>query len=370
MQIQVTQQEEVRHHGPVNRKKYRGCPWESRKVNQQAAKDEGQKGFQWPSMGTPHPSTDTGSGNDCRTTCRAKDWRRDDDRAPKSTHSETVKKDQKVHLYERPMIVGTSPQPGKSHKRRNTRNSHRLERSNYRAHLTYQEGANRNRRRTQDKNHHKQAEMVRMKKTHSKRGPQGKEPPTSARRITRMEQAAREAKGTFLTQVDPKGKAIINRWEREINTTRKGKAWTELIQEADGIRDPGATQPRTTLYHKTVEEAWRTKMLIGKMNADRKETSREAIRDHKKVLTEILSHLSNLEASAKRLAEDQRSQKEKMERMAGQFHLYLRYVHHMEITPADRSGTPACIRKMRTVEQRKENEARKDGDARHPIILD
>jgi hypothetical protein len=41
-----------------------------------------------------------------------------------------------------------------------------------------------------------------------------------------MEQAAREAKGTFFMQVDPKGKAIINRWEREINTTRKGKAWT------------------------------------------------------------------------------------------------------------------------------------------------
>jgi hypothetical protein len=70
-----------------------------------------------------------------------------------------------------------------------------------------------------------------------------------------------------------------------------------------------------------VEEAWQTKMLIGKMNANWKETNREAIRDHKKVLTEILSHLSNLEASAKRLAEDQRSQKDQMEQMAGQFHL-------------------------------------------------
>jgi hypothetical protein len=111
-------------------------------------------------------------------------------------------------------------------------------------------------------------------------------------------------------------------------------------------------------------------MLIGKMNASQKEASREAIRDHKKVLTEIRSRLSNLEASAKRLAEDQRSQKEKMERMAGQFHLYLRYVHHLDITPADQSGTPACIKKTRTMEQRKENKARKDGDARHPIILD
>jgi hypothetical protein len=111
-------------------------------------------------------------------------------------------------------------------------------------------------------------------------------------------------------------------------------------------------------------------MMIGKMNADRKETSREAIRDHKKVLTEILSRLSNLEASTKRLVEEQRSQREKMERMAGQFHLYLRYVHHMDITPADRKGTPTCIRKMRTVVERKENEVGKDGDESTPIILD
>jgi hypothetical protein len=95
-------------------------------------------------------------------------------------------------------------------------------------------------------------------------------------------------------------------------------------------------------------------------------TSREAIRDNMKVLTEILSRLSNLEASAKRLAEDQRSQKEKM---VGQFHLYLRYVHHMEIMPIDRSGTPACIRNTHTVSQRKEKEGRKDGDERDPIIL-
>jgi hypothetical protein len=152
-----------------------------------------------------------------------------------------LKKDQKLHLYEHPIIVEMSSQPGKSHKRRNTRNSHRLERRNYRARLTYQEGANRNKRRTQDKNYHKKVEMVRMKKTHIKRGPQGKEPPSSARRITRMEQVAREAKGTFLTKVDPKGKAIINRWEREINTTRKGKACTKLVKEADGIRDPRDT---------------------------------------------------------------------------------------------------------------------------------
>jgi hypothetical protein len=55
--------------------------------------------------------------------------------------------------------------------------------------------------------------MIIMKNTQRKRGPQGEELPTSARKITRMEQAAREAKGTFLVQVDPKGKAIIDKWE-------------------------------------------------------------------------------------------------------------------------------------------------------------
>jgi hypothetical protein len=55
--------------------------------------------------------------------------------------------------------------------------------------------------------------MVRMKNTQSKRGPQGEELPTSAQNITRMEQATREAKGTFLVQVDPKCKVVIDRWE-------------------------------------------------------------------------------------------------------------------------------------------------------------
>jgi hypothetical protein len=88
------------------------------------------------------------------------------------------------------------------------------------------------------------------------------------------------------------------------------------------------------------------------------------------VLTGILNHLNNLEASAKRLAEDQRSQQEKTERLTGQFHLYLRYVHHIDITSADRNGTPVCIRKIRLVEKREENEAKKDGDEEHPINLD
>jgi hypothetical protein len=72
----------------------------------------------------------------------------------------------------------------------------------------------------------------------------------------------------------------------------------------------------------------------------------------------------------KRLVEDQKRQQEKLERMVGQFHLYLRYVHHIDITPTDSNGTPTCIRKLRLVEQREEDATQQKGDAEHPINLD
>jgi hypothetical protein len=103
---------------------------------------------------------------------------------------------------------------GKPLKRRSIRDSYRPAGINYRD----QEGANRSGGRSQDKSHCIQIEMVRMKNTQSKRAPQGEELPTSSQKITRMEQAAKEAKGTFLEQVDSKGKVVIDRWEREVNT--------------------------------------------------------------------------------------------------------------------------------------------------------
>jgi hypothetical protein len=296
-------------------------------------------------MDTPHPSTGTGSSTVGCTMSRGKGRRRVYGRVIMITHTETGKKDGKVHLYGQTMIARMSPQLGKSHKRRSTRNRYRQEKRNCRSYHKNKGCVDRNRRRNQGKNYHKPVGMVRMKRTHSKRSPQGKEPLTSPRRITRMEQAARDAKGTFHTLVEPKGKATITRWEKEINAKRKGKAWEELIQEADWITDPGATQPRETLYHKMVEMAWRTKMLIGKVSSERKDASRKDNKDHKKLLKEILSRLSNLEASTKWLAEDQRDQKEKMERVAAQFHLYLCYVHHMDITPADGNGAPTLYQK-------------------------
>jgi hypothetical protein len=200
---------------------------------------------------------------------REKHWRRNNDKIIKRTHSGTEDTDEQDHLEEQAMIARMGPQPGWLHKGRDTKIYHRMRHRNYRGHLTYQKEVKRNRERTQRKNHHLQVNMVRMNKTNSKRAPQVKEPPQSTRRKTRIEQAAKEAKSTFHMTIDTKGKKIIKRWEGEINNAHRGKSWSTLTQEEGGIRDPRATQPRLTLYHKTMEEAWRTKMMIGKMCADR-----------------------------------------------------------------------------------------------------
>jgi len=63
------------------------------------------------------------------------------------------------------------------------------------------------------------------------------ENPISNRNISRMEQAARDTKGTFQEVVEPKGQARITRWEKEITTKNKGKSWEELRQEADWITE-------------------------------------------------------------------------------------------------------------------------------------
>jgi hypothetical protein len=71
--------------------------------------------------------------------------------------------------------------------------------------------------------------------------------------------------------------------------------------------------------------------------------------DHNKMMDEIMSHLSSLETITKLLVEVEKDQKSKMEQLAAQFHLYLHYVHHMDITPADGHGAPTHIRKTRMI---------------------
>jgi hypothetical protein len=77
MQITVTPQEEVHHHGPINRMMYRGWPWESGKGNPQPTKDKDQKDSPRKRKDTPHPHTISVGGNDRCTPCKAKDCHRD-----------------------------------------------------------------------------------------------------------------------------------------------------------------------------------------------------------------------------------------------------------------------------------------------------
>jgi hypothetical protein len=123
--------------------------------------------------------------------------------------------------------------------------------------------------------------------------------------------------------------------KKAINKKRKGKTWDALVQEADWVTDLGATQPRETLYHKTVEMAWQTKMMIGKVSSKREDTRWENNKEHTKLLNEILRGLSSLETITKLLTEVETDQKAKLEQLAPQFHLYLCYIHHMYITPID-----------------------------------
>jgi hypothetical protein len=136
-------------------------------------------------------------------------------------------------------------------------------------------------------------------------------------------------RGHLHTLVAQKGKATITRWEKEIKSKREGKAWDALTQEADWVTNPGATQPKETLYHKMMEMAWLTKMMIDKVSSKREDARLEDKKEHKKLLNEILSHLSSLKTITKLLAQVKKDQKARMKQLAAQFHLYLCYIHHV-----------------------------------------
>jgi hypothetical protein len=74
--------------------------------------------------------------------------------------------------------------------------------------------------------------MVRMKQMHSKRNPLRKGTQKNPRQVSRMEQAAKDVEGTFHTLIAPKGKATINRLEKEIKINRKGKTYA-LTQDTN-----------------------------------------------------------------------------------------------------------------------------------------
>jgi hypothetical protein len=119
-----------------------------------------------------------------------------------------------------------------------------------------------------------------------------------------------------------------------------------------------------------VEMVWKTKMLIGKVSSEREDARQENNKEHTKLLTEILRCLSSLETITKLLTEVEKNQQAKIEWLVAQFHLYLRYVHHMDIMSADGNRAPTHIRKTRTVSQKEENKGQANEGKKHIIILD
>jgi hypothetical protein len=79
----------------------------------------------------------------------------------------------------------------------------------------------------------------------------------------------------------------VESWEEEIKVEHGSKEMDKIAKEVDWIRDMGTTRTRETLYHKTLEMAWVTKMLIGKVKADRDETRMEDHRETKSMLEDI-----------------------------------------------------------------------------------
>jgi hypothetical protein len=110
-----------------------------------------------------------------------------------------------------------------------------------------------------------------------------------------------------------------------------------------------------------VETAWFTKMLKGKVNFDREETLQEYQREIKTMLDEIHQRISELETILKLLVEVEKDQKSKQERLVVQLHMYLRYIHHLDITPMDGQGGPTDIIRTRTISRKEDNKGEAGG---------
>jgi hypothetical protein len=113
------------------------------------------------------------------------------------------------------------------------------------------------------------------KHTMRKGKPLGEGKPESSRKLLRMENVAREATRMYQYSVPQKGKEVVESWEEEIKEERGSKEMETIAQEVDWIKDMGVTHTRETLFHKTLEMAWITKMLIGKVKAKRDEARKE-----------------------------------------------------------------------------------------------
>ena len=81
-----------------------------------------------------------------------------------------------------------------------------------------------------------------------------------------------------------------------------------------------------------------------------------------------MCRINSLETITKLLVEVEKDQKCKLEQLETQFHLYLCYVHHMDITLFDGHGVPTQIRKTCTTSQKEDNKSQADGGKEHPQV--
>jgi hypothetical protein len=325
--------------------------------------------------GSPAPRTSTGPRASRYRDNRDRSKDRGSDRNIMARFSLPDNKEGRAHHLRLELVGGTGTQKRDHYKKKSCRQGYNQKglASGERYSLKLRSVKGRRRVRYQEKGLSRESGrnrgMARMKHTQRKRSPQGKEIPESSRRLTRIEQAARDATNTFQTMVSQKGKEAVNKWEEEIKEEQSGKEWGEISQEVDWIKYLGATHPRETLYYRTVETTWVTKMLIGKVKSDREEARKDDHREIKPMLEEIHRRISGLETIVKLLVEVEKNQQSKQERLATQFHLFLRYVHHLDITPADGQGGPAQIRRTRTVSPKEDNKGQAGGVTDHSQVL-
>jgi len=87
------------------------------------------------------------------------------------------------------------------------------------------------------------------------------------------------------------------------------------------------------------------------------------------MLDEIHRCISGLETIVKLLVEVEKNQQSKQEQVVVQFHVYLRYVHHLDITPMDGQGGLAEIRRTKPVSPKEDNKGQAGGVIDHSEVL-
>jgi hypothetical protein len=131
---------------------------------------------------------------------------------------------------------------------------------------------------------------------------------------TRIENATRDVARMYQATVPHKGKYVVENWEEELKVERESKDKNKIAQEVDWIIDMGTTRTRETLYQKTLEMVWHTKMLIGKVKENQEETRKEDQREMKTMLEDIKCRVSGLETIVKLMVEIEKNHQRKQER--------------------------------------------------------